>query len=94
MTASVINGFLVPPEAEEAPWNLPGPARRRSELLPLDSPDNATSFFSLEDDAAANFSLPRAANEAEDAGRRWRASSPVVRYGDMSEGRARRARHS
>lgn len=67
--ASVINGFFRSPEAEVAPWNLPVPTRRRSERLPLDSADNTTLVLSLED-AAANLSLSRAANGAEDAGRR------------------------
>lgn len=66
----MINNLFASPEAEAAPWNLPGPARRRSDLLPLDWADNNLQLVFLppsnDDAAAANLSLSRAANEAED----------------------------
>lgn len=66
----MINNLFESPEAEVAPWNLPGPARRWSDLLPVDSADHDLQLVFLPrsdgDDAAANLSLSRAANEAED----------------------------
>lgn len=69
-----------------APWNPPGPARRRSAPPPLDSADHDLQLVFLPPSnhaaataADANLSLSRAANEAEDKLALWLASRALRR---------------